>query len=131
MVVGQLELIMSVELARLSRELNQSKRMVSDTVATLEKTLGALGVGFSAHLLIEKVDSVIEHMDQLQTKSERTGASVESLSKLDFFAGVSGSSSITEAHDGAEYIEVCGRLRVRWGIEADVVNRFSWLERAA
>ncbi len=92
MIAGSLELQMFANLARLQSDMSEAKKLVRETSETLEKALGAIGVGFGAHELLEKVNSVTEGMQKLRDASEKTGDSVESLSKLQFFAGASGSS---------------------------------------
>ena len=92
MIAGTLEVQMLANLARLSDDMSKAKSMVSDAVGTIEKTLGALGIGFSASLLLGKINSVIEGMDKLKLSSEKTGATIEEMSKLQFFAAASGSN---------------------------------------
>lgn len=99
MNAGVIDLLMRADMAKLAADMQQMKGMVSgsmksveDAVASAKKVLAALGIGFSAHVLIEKINSTIERMDALKNASEKTGASVEELSKLQFFAGISGSS---------------------------------------
>jgi hypothetical protein len=91
-IAGTLELQMWASIARISSDMDKAKRIVGDAAATMEKMLGVIGVGFSAHLLIAKIDSVVDAMDHLENASAKTGASVENLSKLKFFADVSGSN---------------------------------------
>ena len=63
------------------------------SVADLAKeALGALGIGLSIASVAEKINSVTEAMGKLKETSEKTGASVEALSRLQFFANVSGSN---------------------------------------
>ncbi|MCX7140529.1 MAG: hypothetical protein NT123_05380 [Proteobacteria bacterium] len=99
MIAGTLEIQMLANMARLAEDMGKAKNIVGDAVGKIEKVLGALGVGFGASELLEKINTVAEGMDKLMTASEKTGASVEALSKLQFFAGVSGSNidSVTGA----------------------------------
>lgn len=103
MVAGQLELLMFTNLARLSTDMAQVKNMVGGTMKHVEGVIesatsrmkGAISgifAGLSVAVLMHKVDSVTESMAHLQDVSEKTGASVEKLSQLQFFAGVSGSN---------------------------------------
>ena len=92
MIAGTLELQMLANLARLQVDMTKAKGIVGDAVGAIEKVLGAIGIGFSAHALLEKINSVTEGLERLKQSSEKTGASVEELSKLKFFAGLSGSS---------------------------------------
>ncbi len=92
MIAGTLEVQMLANLARLAEDMGKAKNIVGEAVHGIEKILGALGIGFGAHELLEKITSVAEGMDKLKSASEKTGASVENLSRLQFFAGVSGSN---------------------------------------
>jgi lambda family phage tail tape measure protein len=92
MIAGTLEVQMLANLARLAEDMHKAKGIVGDAVGAIEKTLGALGLGFSASVLIDKIDSVTESMAKLKLASDKTGNSVEDMSKLGFLAGVSGSS---------------------------------------
>ena len=99
MIAGTLELQMFANMARLANDMATAKNTVGNAVREIEHLLGAIGVGFSASVLLEKINSVVDGMDKLKESSEKTGASVENLSKLQFFAGVSGSSidGVTQA----------------------------------
>lgn len=99
MVAGQLELLMFANIARLQADMNAMKGVVSGAMDHISRSVGAakgvlasLGAGLSLAALAHKVDSVTESMAHLQDASEKTGASVERLSQLQFFAGVSGSN---------------------------------------
>lgn len=98
-LAGTLEIQMYAELARLSSDMAKSKKIIGDAVGDIEKLLATIGVGFSASLLLGKISSVVEGMAQLQRASEKTGASVEELSKLKFFASAAGTDidSVTGA----------------------------------
>ena len=99
MIAGTLEIQMLANMAQLTADMGKAKGIVGDAVKSIEQLLGAIGVGFSADALLEKINSVVEGMDKLRLSSEKTGASVEALSQLQFFAGVSGSNidSVTGA----------------------------------
>jgi len=92
MIAGTLEVQMLANLARITDDMSKANSIVGNAVRDMEKILGTLGIGFSATMLLDKINSVVEGMDKLKNASEKTGASVENLSKLQFFAGVSGSS---------------------------------------
>jgi lambda family phage tail tape measure protein len=79
-------------MARLAEDMGKANKIVGDAVAGIEKILGALGIGFGAKEFLDKINSVAEAMGKLQDASEKTGASVEDLSRLQFFASVSGSN---------------------------------------
>ena len=98
-IAGTLEIQMLANMARLTEDMSKAKGIVGDAVGAIEKVLGAIGVGFSADALLEKIHSVTEGMAKLKDASEKTGASVEQLSKLQFFASASGSNidSVTNA----------------------------------
>src|ERR1039458_7054945 len=91
MIAGTLEIQMLANMAQLTADMGKAKGIVGDTVKSIESMLGAIGVGFSATMLLDKINSVADGMDKLRLSSEKTGASVEALSQLQFFAGVSGS----------------------------------------
>src|ERR1700690_1475990 len=99
MIAGTLEIQMLANMAQLTADMGKAKGIVGDAVKSIEQLLGAIGVGFSADALLEKINSVVEGMDKLRQSSEKTGASVDALSQLQFFAGVSGSDldSVTGA----------------------------------
>src|ERR1035438_7779841 len=99
MIAGTLEIQMLANMAQLTADMGKAKGIVGDAVKGIEQLLGAIGLGFSADALLEKINSVVEGMDKLRLSSEKTGASVEALSQLQFFAGVSGSNidSVTGA----------------------------------
>ncbi len=89
MVAGTLEIQMLANVARLAEDMAKANRIVSGAVETMKKALATIGVGFTAHVLIEKINSVIEGMAKLGDESNKTGASVENLSRLQFFAQAS------------------------------------------
>lgn len=90
MIAGALELQLFANLARIADDMAQAKGIVRDAVGTMEKVLGVIGAGFSATMLIDKVNSVADAMENLGNISDKTGVSVEDLSKLQFFAGTAG-----------------------------------------
>jgi len=90
MIAGTLEIQMLANMAQLTTDMAKSQSIVGDAVKNIEHMLGAIGVGFSATMLLEKINSVADGMDKLQQASEKTGASIEALSQLQFFAGLSG-----------------------------------------
>jgi hypothetical protein len=99
MIAGTLEIQMLANMAQLTADMGKAKGIVGDTVKSIESMLGAIGVGFSATMLLDKINSVADGMDKLRMSSEKTGASIESLSQLQFFAGVSGGNidTVTQA----------------------------------
>ena len=92
MIAGTLEIQMLANMAQLTSDMEKAKGIVGDAVRSIEKILGALGLGFGASELLDKINSVAEGMDKLMIASEKTGTSVENLSKLQFFAGTAGSN---------------------------------------
>src|ERR1700690_3942194 len=99
MIAGTLEIQMLANMAQLTADMGKAKGIVGDTVRSIESMLGAIGVGFSATMLLDKINSVAEGMDKLRMASEKTGASVEAISQLQFYAGISGGNldSVTGA----------------------------------
>jgi len=99
MIAGTLEIQMLANMAQLTTDMGKAKGIVGDTVKSIESMLGAIGVGFSATMLLDKINSVADGMDKLRLSSEKTGASVEAISQLQFYAGVSGGNldSVTGA----------------------------------
>ncbi len=87
MIAGTLEIQMLANMAQLTTDMGKAKGIVGDTVKSIEQMLGAIGVGFSATMLLDKLNAVADGMDKLRQSSEKTGASVEALSQLQFFAG--------------------------------------------
>ena len=99
MIAGTLEIQMLANMAQLTTDMGKAKGIVGDTVKSIEQMLGAIGVGFSATMLLDKINAVADGMDKLGQSSEKTGASVEALSQLQFFAGLNGGDldSVTSA----------------------------------
>ena len=76
MIAGTLEIQMLANMAQLTSDMEKAKGIVGDAVRSIEKLLGALGLGFGASELLDKINSVAERMDKLMIASEKTGTSV-------------------------------------------------------
>lgn len=96
-VVGQLEIQMMADIARLQRDMDSVKRSVDSTMRDVKRmadgaaqALSALGVGLSAAAAIGFTKGILDANAALDDMAEITGASVESLSALRQVARVSG-----------------------------------------
>lgn len=97
MIAGQLELLMSANLARISDDMRQATGIVGDAMAKVESSvasamsaLGALGIGISAVGFVGLVKGSIEAMDHLENLSKSTNLTVETLAGLRVAAKQSG-----------------------------------------
>lgn len=99
MVAGQLELLMLANLARLQKDMTQGKAMVTSAVGSINKALGTIGVGVSFGALAAGINSAIDSMAKLDDQAEKTGASIEELSKFQQIARIGGHSA--EVYEGA------------------------------
>ena len=97
--VGELQIVMSANMARLANDMNQAKGMVdgamnniSRSVATATAALGALGITLGAAMFVRLVKNSLEAQDALSKLSQKVGVSVESLAGLQHAANMSGVS---------------------------------------
>lgn len=99
MQAGSLEVVMFASLARLSSDMQQAKTMVggamdkvSTAVGVAKTALAGLGVGLGIGALAGQLRSLVNAAADLDDLAEKTGASVEELSKLQQQARISDAS---------------------------------------
>ena len=97
MLAGALEIQIYAQLARLSQDLNQAKGMVANTMAGIERAaasakmaLGAVGAGLSLAALAGQVKQAVDQLAKLDDMAQKTGSSVENLSRLSKVAAMTG-----------------------------------------
>jgi hypothetical protein len=139
MIAGTLQIEMAANVARLSKDMNDAKRKVSDTMDSINtavaRTTGLLasigaGVGFAA--IIAGFKGIVDSAARLDDVAERTGATVESLSKLEQVARIGGHSfetaemsmiRLTKAlHGGDDEAKGAGKALAALGLQADALR---------
>lgn len=97
-VVGELEIRMFAELARLRSDMEKANSIVSKSSRNIEKSisfanraLGALGIGLSAGFFVNLIKGSIDAADHLKDLSKTTNLTVEELAGLRVAAKQSGS----------------------------------------
>jgi len=95
--VGELQIVMSANMARLSNDMRQAKGMVGSTMSSISRSvavatsvLGALGLGLGVAMFARMVKGSLEAQDQLSKMSQKVGVSVEALAGLKHAAELSG-----------------------------------------
>lgn len=98
MVAGQLEVIMSANIARLAADMNQAKQVVTgamdkigSVVGKARAALGALGIGLGVGVFTAMIKGSIDAMDHLNDLSKTTDIAVEKLAGLSLAAKQTGS----------------------------------------
>lgn len=93
-IAGTLEIQMMANLARLQKDMDDAKRMVGGSMASIEKSIksvmGLFGVGFGVNYFIGLVDSSIEAQDHLNDLKKSTGLAITELAGLKLAAAQSG-----------------------------------------
>jgi len=96
-VVGDLVINLATNIASLvvgmkqaTNVVNNAAKQMSDAFATVQKTLGLIGVGVSFGALVSSIKSVIDYADHLNDLSKSTGIAVETLGGLAYAAKQSG-----------------------------------------
>lgn len=99
MIAGALEIQLLADVARIRKDMNDAKGIVTSTMGGIEKAAGAatkvlglLGVGLSAGMFTNWIKGTINAQDELAKMSQRIGVSVERLAGLEHAAGMSGTS---------------------------------------
>ena len=95
MALSSLELEMSMNIARLQADTGKAVKIVENFGRNIKFALAGAFAGLSAVALKEYATGVIGSVAALDDMAERTGAAVESLSKLSAVAGIGGHSMET------------------------------------
>jgi len=89
MNIGTLTIDMIANVARLERDMKQAGSIVTRHTASIEKSarlatnaLGLLGIGFSINGIMNSFNTVIDGLTKLDDASQKTGSSIENLSKI-------------------------------------------------
>ncbi len=97
MIAGALEIQLYASMARLQSDMNQAKGMVANTMAGIERAaasakmaLGAIGAGLSLAALAGQVRQAVDQLAKLDDMAQKTGSSVENLSRLSKVAAMTG-----------------------------------------
>lgn len=97
MVVGELEIKMFAELARLRTDMEKANGIVAKSSRNIEKSisfanraLGALGISLGTAFFVNLIKGSIDSADRLNDLSKTTNLTVETLSGLDLAAKQSG-----------------------------------------
>jgi hypothetical protein len=87
--IGQLEIDLIANIARLQSDMNKATGTVNRAMGSIDKAVGAtnkllsaLGVGVSFAVLIGQATKAIDVLARLDDMAQKTGSSVENLSKL-------------------------------------------------
>ena len=104
MIVGELEIRLFAEIARLRESLNQATGLVGNSMQTIERTvantqkvLGGLFAGVSASAAANMVRMSLEAADAAGKLAQRSGVAVEELTRLQYAARLAGVSGETMA----------------------------------
>lgn len=89
-VVGRLEIQMAADLARLTKDMDNAKKTVGNTVSSINKALGAIGVGISVSFFTDMVKGVVNVGDKMNDLRKITGLTVEELGGLSKAAKLNG-----------------------------------------
>lgn len=92
MVVGQLEIQLLANVARLQTQMDQAKSMISNTVSKLTQILGTIGVGVTFAGIANLVRSVADAGDKINDLRKITGLAAQDLAGLDKVAALNGTS---------------------------------------
>lgn len=97
MIAGALEIQLLANMAQLTRDMGAAKRLVGDTVGSIERlagqasrALGAIGAGLSLTGLVALGKGAIDATDKLNDLSKSTGLAVETLAGIRVAARQSG-----------------------------------------
>jgi hypothetical protein len=89
MIAGQIELQIVANLARLQQDMDKANRTVSGAMGSINKAVSGaqklllgLGVGVSFGALIGQVNKAVDTLAKLDDMAQKTGSSVENLSRL-------------------------------------------------
>lgn len=95
MQIGQLEIQLMASIARLQRDMDNAQRVVGDATTRLAKmadfakgALGMIGGAISVGALVSSINDAITVLGDLDGMAQKTGASIENLSRLQKVATV-------------------------------------------
>lgn len=91
-------------LDRVARQSERAAKRIEGGFAAVSKSLGLVGAALSAGAIVQGLNSTIQSMADLQDASEKTGASVESLSSIMNSLGPSGATI-------GEVVDIAGKLQ--------------------
>jgi hypothetical protein len=87
--IGSLQIDILANIARLQDDMNKATRSVGGAMSSIEKSVGfaqkallGLGVGISFAALIGQVNKAVDTLAKLDDMAQKTGSSVENLSRL-------------------------------------------------
>ncbi len=83
MVVGQLEIQLLANMARLQSDMDKAKRTVGNAVGNINKVLGAIGVGISVDFLLGLAQKANEYSKSLAALSTQISGATNQINELD------------------------------------------------
>lgn len=83
MIVGQLEIQLLANMARLQNDMDKAKRSVGNAVNTINKVLGAIGAGISVDFLLGLAQKSLEYSKSIAALSTQLGDAVEKTKEFD------------------------------------------------
>ena len=149
MVVGQLEIQLLANMARLQSDMDKAKRSVSDAVSKMNQILGTIGIGISVAGFTSLIKSVVDVGDHMNDLRKITGLTIEQLGGLGKLAKLNGTDldSVAKAvgimsknmYAGSAAFDVLGistkdssgQLRNAGQVLLEVSERFSRMEDGA
>lgn len=90
MVVGQLEIQLLANMARLQSDMDKAKRSVGDAVTKMNQILGTIGIGISVAGFTSLIKSVVDVGDHMNDLRKITGLTIEQLGGLGKLAKLNG-----------------------------------------
>jgi len=148
-VAGSLEIQIFAGMARLQKDMDQAKRVVSSAADAMSKVLGTIGVGVSLAGITSMIKSVVDVGDKLNDLRKITGLTVNELGGLDKQAKLNGTNldSVAKAigimsknmYTGVDAFKLLGiatkdadgNLRNANQVLLDVADRFSRMQDGA
>lgn len=91
-LAGSLEIQIFAGIARLQKDMGDAKRVVGDTVGTINKVLGTIGVGLSVAGTVALVKAMIDATDAVKDLSERLSVGIKDLAAWKLMADQNGTS---------------------------------------
>lgn len=138
-VAGTLEIQMLANMARLQTDMNQAKGVVTgfaqhaqNAMAGVRSAFASLGIGLGFAAVAAGFKGIIDAAARLDDVAERTGATVEQLSKLEQVARIGGHSMETAEmsmirlakalHGGDDEAKGAGKALAALGLQADALR---------